>query len=145
MKNGIFHCVVERGGGEKSGGAHKFSLLSLQNTISPNWRENLSEKWEKYLDKIALTFFFFSFFFFFLNFYFYYFFKKTFLDDFLYYFLKCSFSSIHNFFKKYNVLLFVLFKRDMMVNLYKPYFQPNLKNFHPSTFPPSQPNTNEEK
>ena len=48
------------------------------------------------------------------------------------------------FFFKYNVLLFVLFKRDMMVNLYKLYFQPNQKIFHPSTFPPSQPNTNEE-
>ena len=54
------------GGGEKSGGAHKFSLLPLQNTISPNW----SEKWEKHLDKTtptSLTFLtsFFSFFFFF--------------------------------------------------------------------------------
>ena len=37
-----------------------------------------------------------------------------------------------------------LFKRDMMVNLYKFYFQPNQKVFHPSTFSPSQPNTNEE-
>ena len=46
--------------------------------------------------------------------------------------------------KKYNVLLFVLFKRDMMLNLYNPYFQPNQKVFHPSTFPPSQPNTNKE-
>ena len=46
------------------------------------------------------------------------------------------------FFKVYNVLLFVLFKRDMMVNLYKPYFQPNKKKFHPFTFPLSQPNTN---
>ena len=34
---------------------------------------------------------------FFLNFYFYYFFRKTLLDDFLCYFLKCQFSSIHNF------------------------------------------------
>ena len=41
--------------GEKSGGAHKFSLLPLQNTISPNWRETWSEKFEKYLDKIAPT------------------------------------------------------------------------------------------
>ena len=70
-------------------------------------------------------FFFFSFFSFFFNLYFYYFFKKTLLE-------------------KYNVLLFVLFKKDMMVNLYKFYFQPNQKIFHPSTFPPSQPNTNEE-
>ena len=31
-----------------------------------------------------------------------------------------------------------------MVNLYKPYFQPNQKVFHPSTFLLSQPNTNEE-
>ena len=55
-----------RGGGEKSGGTHKFSLLPLQNTISPNWRENWNEKWGKYLDKTAPTsynisgFFFFS-------------------------------------------------------------------------------------
>ena len=40
-------------GGEKSGEAHKFSLLTIQNTISPNLRENWNEKWEKYLDKIA--------------------------------------------------------------------------------------------
>ena len=46
--------------------------------------------------------------------------------------------------RKYNVLFFVLFKTDMMVNLYKSYFQPNQKLFHPSTFLPSQPNTNEE-
>ena len=103
------------------------------------------------VDFLFLLFFFFlslvlsggGFFFFFLNFYFYYFFKKTFLDDFLCYFLKCPLSSVHNFFLKYNILLFVLFKRDMMVNLYKLYFQPNQKVFHPSTFPPSQPNTNQ--
>ena len=82
--------------------------------------------------------------FFFFNFNFYYFLKKTLLDDFLCYFLKCPFSSIHNFFKKYNVILFVLFKKDMMVNLYKSYFQSNQKVFYPSTFSPSQPNTNEE-
>ena len=29
------------------GGVHKFSLLPIQNTISPNWRENGSEKWTK--------------------------------------------------------------------------------------------------
>ena len=29
------------------GGTHQFSLLSLQNTISPNWRENESESWTK--------------------------------------------------------------------------------------------------
>ena len=58
---------LRRGGEQKSGGAHKFSLLPLQNTISPNWRENQSKKWEKYLDKTAPTalnilgFFFFSF------------------------------------------------------------------------------------
>ena len=46
--------------------------------------------------------------------------------------------------KIYNVLLFILFKRDMMVNLYKPYFQPNQKVFHPFTFRLFQPNTNEE-
>ena len=52
---------------------------------------------------------------------------------------------VYTQFKKiYNVLLFVLFKKDMMVNLYKLYFQPNQKIFHPSTFPPSQSNTNAE-
>ena len=40
-----------RGGGEKSDEAHNFSLLLLQNTISPNW----SEEWENYLDNIAPT------------------------------------------------------------------------------------------
>ena len=162
------------GGGEKGGGTHKFSLLPLQNTISPNW----NEKWEKYLDKTAPTsfnvsrsFFFldksnagflFLFFFclflwfcqvvgsssfpsfFFFNFNFIIFFKKTLLDDFLCYFLKCPLSSLHNFKKNYSVLLFVLFKRNMMENLYKPYFQSNQKVFHPSTFPPSQLNTNKE-
>ena len=55
-----FSTVWLRGGREeKSGGAHKFSLLPLQNTISSNWRENCSEKWKKYLDKTAPTFFFF--------------------------------------------------------------------------------------
>ena len=55
--------------------------------------------------------------------------------------IKCP--SIHNFFKKYNVLLFILFNRDMMVNLYNLYFQPNKKVFYPFTFPSSQSNTNE--
>ena len=65
-----FFTVWLRGrGGEKSGGAHKFSLLHLQNTISPNWRENWSEKWEKYLNKTAPPFFMFlALFFFFLFF-----------------------------------------------------------------------------
>ena len=53
-------------GGEKSGGVHKFSLLLLQNTISPNQKENWSEKQKKYLDKTAPTsvsgFFFFFYF-----------------------------------------------------------------------------------
>ena len=62
--------MVERGGGEKSGGANKFSLpCPLQNTISPNWRENWSKKWEKYLNKtvpplltfLASFFFFYTF------------------------------------------------------------------------------------
>ena len=62
-------CLVERGGGEKSGGANKFSLpCPLQNTISPNWRENWSKKWEKYLNKTVppLLTFLASFFFFLL-------------------------------------------------------------------------------
>ena len=50
-----------------------------------------------------------GFFFFFLNFYFYYFFKKTFLDDFLCYFLKCPLSSIHNFFLKKSIMYYFLF------------------------------------
>ena len=54
------------------------------------------------------------------------------------------YTHTHIYICKYNVLIFVLFKRDMMVNLYKSYFQPNQKVFHPFTFPPSQPNTNEE-
>ena len=45
------------------------------------------------------------------------------------------------FLKKYNVLLFVLFKRDMMVNLYKSYFQSNKKIFHLFTFPHFQSKT----
>ena len=54
--------------------------------------------------------------------------------------MKCL--SIHNFLK-YKVLPFVLFNKDMMINLYKLYFQLNKKVFHPSIFLPSQPNTNE--
>jgi len=51
-----FSTVWLRGrGGEKSGEAHKFSLLLLQNTISPNWRETWSEKLEKYLEKTTPT------------------------------------------------------------------------------------------
>ena len=45
---------------------------------------------------VLLLFLFFSFYF--LFFLFYYFFKKTLLNDFLCYFLKCPLSSIHNFF-----------------------------------------------
>ena len=45
--------------------------------------------------------------------------------------------------KKKKVLPFILFNRDMMVNLYKLYFQQNKKVFRSSTFPLSQPNTNE--
>ena len=106
-----FFTVWLRGGGrEKSGGGHKFSLLPFK-----NW----SEKWEKYLDKTAPPLINVS------GFFIFYFFKKTLLSDFLCYFLKCPLLSIQNFFKKYNVLLFVLFKRDMMINLYKLYFQPN--------------------
>ena len=46
--------------------------------------------------------------------------------------MKCP--SIHNSFKKYNVLLFVLFNRDMIINLYKLYFQSNKTFFIPSLF-----------
>ena len=54
-KMAFFTVWFRRGGGEKSGGTHKFSILLLQNTISPNWRENWSKKWKKYLDKTAPT------------------------------------------------------------------------------------------
>ena len=103
-------------GEKKNDRTHKFSLPS-QNTITPNW----SEKWKKYWDKTTLpflTFLFFSFdlpfvmmlfvfsffgfakrwvlllflLFFSLNFIFIIFLKKTLLDDFLFYFLKCPLS-----------------------------------------------------
>ena len=34
--------------------------------------------------------------------------------------MKCP--SMHNFLKRYDILLFVLFNRDVIVNLYKLYF-----------------------
>ena len=43
----------KRRGREKWWGQQVFSLPPLQNTISPNWRENWSKKWEKYLNKTA--------------------------------------------------------------------------------------------
>ena len=43
------------------GGTYQFSLLPLQNTISPNWRENESESWTK-----LPTFSFYYYYFFFL-------------------------------------------------------------------------------
>ena len=46
--NGVW---LRGGGRKKSDGTHKFSLILLQSTISPNW----SEKWEKYLDKTTPT------------------------------------------------------------------------------------------
>ena len=50
------------------GGTHQFSLLPLQNTISPNWRENESESWTKIFGQICPHFLFFiTFFFFFLG------------------------------------------------------------------------------
>ena len=61
--------------------------------------------------------------------------RKHFWVNFFFFFtlMKCPF--IHFFFK-YNVFFFVLFNRNMMLNLYKLYFHLNKKNFHPSTFPP---------
>ena len=71
-------------------------------------------------------------------------FRKKFWVNFLCFFYFYWSVHLDTIFLKYNMLLFVLFNRDMMVNLYKLYFQPNKKVFHPlSTFPPSQPNTNE--
>ena len=47
---------------------------------------------------------------------------------------------------------YILYNKDIIVNLYKLYFpsspfslKPNKKVFHPLTFPPFQPNTHEEK
>ena len=51
MKNDIFHCLVERERGEEKWWGPQVFSSPLQNTISPNWRENWSDKWEKYLDK----------------------------------------------------------------------------------------------
>ena len=36
----FFIVWLKGGGGEKGSEAYKFSLIPLQNTISPNWREN---------------------------------------------------------------------------------------------------------
>ena len=47
---------------------------------------------------------------------------------------------------------YILYNKNIIVNLYKLHFlsfsfslQPNKNIFHPSTFPPLQPNTHEEK
>ena len=55
---------------------------------------------------------------------------------FFFYFNEVSIYS--QFFLKYNMLLFVLFNKNMIVNLYKFYSQPNKKVFYLSTFSPSQ-------
>ena len=111
------------GGGEKSGRAHKFSLLPPSKYNFSKLERKLEWKVGKIFGQncptsfnfsfVTLAFFSFSFFLFFFlwfcqvvgsssfpsflfffNLYFYYFFKKTLLE-------------------KYNVLLFVLFKRDI--------------------------------
>ena len=51
MENDIFHCLVERERGEEKWWGPQVFSSPLQNTISPNWRENWSDKCEKYLDK----------------------------------------------------------------------------------------------
>ena len=51
MENDIFHCLVERERGEEKWWGPQVFSSPLQNTISPNWRETWSDKWEKYLDK----------------------------------------------------------------------------------------------
>ena len=116
-KMALFTVWLRGGGGEKSGAAHKFSL-PLENTISPNWRENWSEKWKKIFVQnypisfnhffffsfvtLLFVFFFFSYLFFlslgsssfpsffFLNFYFYYFFKEKTFGWFLMLFFEMS-------------------------------------------------------
>ena len=161
------------GGGEKSGGTHQFSLLLLQNTISPNWRElewKVGKIFGQNCHHIFFTFLasssFFSFFFFFsfdfsfvtLAFFFslvlpnggFFFFSFFFFLIFIFiiflgkHFWMISYAifwnvnfHLYTILKKiYNVLLFILFKRDMMVNLYKLYFQLNQKFSIPPFFQP---------
>ena len=40
MENDIFHCLVERERGEEKWWGPQVFSSPLQNTISPNWREN---------------------------------------------------------------------------------------------------------
>ena len=51
MENDIFCCLVEREREEEKWWGPQVFSSPLQNTISPNWRETWSDKWEKYLDK----------------------------------------------------------------------------------------------
>ena len=51
MENDIFRCLVEREREEEKWWGPQVFSSPLQNTISPNWRETWSDKWEKYLDK----------------------------------------------------------------------------------------------
>ena len=62
---------------------------------------------------------------------------------FYFYFIFFNFNevSIYIQFFKSIMCYFFLFNSDIMVILYKLYFQPNKKVFHPSIFLPSQPNT----
>ena len=61
------------------------------------------------------------------------------------FFFSCSVYqyTVFFFFKNIMCYFFVLFNRDMMINLYKLYFQPNKKVFYLSTFSHFQPNINE--
>ena len=118
MKNDIFHYLVERERGERKVVGSISFFYSPFKIQSLQIGEKIKVKsgkiiWTK-LPQSLINVFGLLFIIYFI------------LDDFLYYFLKCPLSSIHNFKKKYNVLLlFYLFKRDMMVNLYKSYFQLN--------------------
>ena len=117
-------CSVERGRGKRKvvgptnflSSPFKIQSLQIGEKIGVKSGKNI---WTKLLPPLLTYFFFntsflflFSFFFLwfcqvvgspsFLSFYFFFifFFRKTLLDDCLYYFLKCSLSSIHNFFLK---------------------------------------------
>ena len=136
-------------GGKKTGGILVFSPWAYQNPISPNQgdyrRENkvalllvafgqiyLSINVQDVLDLLAFFFFFFflvgSHMFLFSSFFVCFcFFRKQFWASFLCFFIYFHFIEVpiytQFFLKVYNVLLFVLLNKDMIVNLYKLYFQ----------------------
>ena len=103
VKNDIFHCLVERGErkvmGPTSFLSFPFKIQSLQ--IGEKIKVKSGKIiWTK-LPQSLINVFGLLFIIYFI------------LDDFLYYFLKCPLSSIHNLKKKYNVLLFLFYLREI--------------------------------